>query len=273
MRHFELWKRISRKKTAASSPIHGLAHWKRVYENGLIIARETGASSDLVELFALFHDSCRLNDGKDPDHGRRAAEWVASMRSDLPDIPEDLFQFLLEALRDHTHVQHTDNIHIATCWDADRLDLGRVGTIPDPAYMNTEMGRIMSRNGGFMMETLEQFVERLIGSVGCYFHKCETEMYSLKKNDTNKKNRMGVFAWVKELKRDDKFEISTYKTLGDEALVSQWSDKTVPGMHYVSKNKDTGEGTGIVFYIKRGSHGHDYEKAVRSLRAILLKKV
>jgi len=271
MQYDGLWKEVSKKEGSASSPIHGLTHWRRVFENGLMIARETGANIDLVEFFALFHDSCRLNDGKDPDHGRRAADWVASMRSDLPDIPEDLFQFLLEALRDHTHVRYTDNIHIATCWDADRLDLDRVGTIPDPDYMNTEIGRIMARNGGFIMEALEKFVERLIGSIGCYSHKCETEMYSLKKNDKNMKGRMGVFAWVKELKRDDKFEISTYKTMGDEANVSQWSDKTVPGMHFVAKHKDKGEGTGIVFYVKRGGKGHDYEKAVRSLRAILLK--
>ena len=137
--------------------------------------------------------------------------------------------------------------------------------------MNTEIGRLMPRNGDFIMDTLEKFVERLIGSVGCYYHKCKTKTYSIKKNDTNKKGRMGVFAWVKELKRDDKFEISTYKTMGDEAKVSHWSDKIVTGMHYVSKNKDKGEGTGIVFYVKRGSKGYDYEKAVRSLSAILLQ--
>lgn len=142
----ELWKYVSEEKRSASSPIHGLTHWRRVYENGLMIAKETGANIDLVELFALFHDSCRFNDGKDHNHGRRAAKWVASMRSDFSDLPEDLFQFLLEALRDHTHVRHTDNIHIAACWDADRLDLDRVGKTPREEFMNTEIGRkIVSR--------------------------------------------------------------------------------------------------------------------------------
>jgi hypothetical protein len=143
VRYGALWKTVSQSQHSSLSPIHGLTHWRRVFENGLIIANETRANVDLVELFALFHDSCRLNDSKDPDHGRRAAEWVASMRSDFSNIPEDLFQYLLEALHDHTHVRHTDNIHIATCWDADRLDLGRVGTIPDPEYMNTEIGKKM----------------------------------------------------------------------------------------------------------------------------------
>jgi uncharacterized protein len=138
---------VSEKKRSASSPIHGLTHWTRVFENGLIIARETGANTDLVELFALFHDSCRRHDGKDHNHGKRAAHWVASMRSDLSNLPDDIFQFLLEALRDHTHVRYTDNIHIATCWDADRLDLGRVGKIPSEEFMNTDIGRIIARKG------------------------------------------------------------------------------------------------------------------------------
>jgi uncharacterized protein len=147
MRYKKLWRDVSKRKHSASSPIHGLTHWRRVFKNGLVIARETGANIDMIELFALFHDSCRLNDGKDPGHGRRAADWVASMRSDLPGLPEDLFQFLLEALRDHTHVRYTDNIHIATCWDADRLDLSRVGQAPSEEFMNTDIGRIIARNG------------------------------------------------------------------------------------------------------------------------------
>jgi uncharacterized protein len=148
MQYFELWKDASEKKISASSQIHGLTHWRRVFENGLIIAKETGANIKMVELFALFHDRCRLNDGKDPDHGNRATQLVASMRSDLLDLPEDLFQYLLEALRDHTHVRYTDNIHIATCWDADRLDLDRVGETPREEFMNTEVGRTIARKGG-----------------------------------------------------------------------------------------------------------------------------
>lgn len=145
MRYEGLWEEVSIKKRSASSPIHGVTHWRRVFENGLIIAKDTGVNIDLIELFALFHDSCRLNDGRDPYHGRRAAKWIESMRSDFPDLSEDIFQFLLEALRDHTHVRHTENIYIAACWDADRLDLDRVYITPKEEYMNTEIGRRIVR--------------------------------------------------------------------------------------------------------------------------------
>jgi uncharacterized protein len=50
--------------------IHGVAHWARVMENGLRVAGETGADFEVVRLFALLHDSRRLSDGGDPEHGR-----------------------------------------------------------------------------------------------------------------------------------------------------------------------------------------------------------
>ncbi|HHQ48539.1 MAG TPA: hypothetical protein ENK19_06605, partial [Acidobacteria bacterium] len=59
--------------TANLDSIHGVKHWARVERNGLWLARRTGAVPWLVTLFALFHDSQRLNDAHDPDHGPRAA--------------------------------------------------------------------------------------------------------------------------------------------------------------------------------------------------------
>ena len=120
------------------------------------------------------------------------------------------------------------------------------------------------------MEPLEDFVDRLTEKVMCYYHKCKSHMYSLKKVDTNLKGRMGVFAWVRELRRDKLFEISTYKKFGDKSNVTNLADKIVPGMHFISKKHDDGEGTGIVFYVQKDSKGKDYEKAVKALKAIFL---
>ena len=81
---------------------------------------------------------------------------------------------------------------------------------------------------------------------------------------------MGVFGWVRELKRIDTFEISTYEKLGDRSHVTHLADKVVPGMHYVSRKDDgEGAGTGIVFYVQRGSAGSDYQKAVQALMEIM----
>ena len=53
--------------------IHGVPHWARVRWNGLAMARANGARADVVELFAFLHDSQRISDGRDREHGARAA--------------------------------------------------------------------------------------------------------------------------------------------------------------------------------------------------------
>jgi len=59
--------------------IHGFPHWERVRENGLRLAGLTGARTDVVELFAYFHDACRHNDNHDPEHGARGADLARNM--------------------------------------------------------------------------------------------------------------------------------------------------------------------------------------------------
>src|SRR3954466_1645131 len=60
---------------------HGVAHWARVLENGLRLAGETGANVEVVRLFAILHDSRRVSEATDPDHGPRAAEFARTLRS------------------------------------------------------------------------------------------------------------------------------------------------------------------------------------------------
>ena len=110
--------------------VHGLSHWARVLENGRRLSATTGANLEIVSLFAVFHDSRRLNEGSDPDHGARGAEFAATLRGRLIDLNDDAFLVLDRACRGHTHERTHPDITIQTCWDADRLDLGRVGIAP-----------------------------------------------------------------------------------------------------------------------------------------------
>lgn len=117
--------------------IHGAAHWSRVRVNGLILAENTGADRFVIEYFSLLHDLCRLKDGFDPEHGLRAAEFTRKELRDDIFLDTAQFALLMEAVEGHTHgIQH-GNATIATCWDADRLDLGRVGVYPDPMRLCT----------------------------------------------------------------------------------------------------------------------------------------
>jgi uncharacterized protein len=41
----------------------------------------------------------------------------------------------------HTHEQTHPDVTVQTCWDADRLALGRVGITPHPSRLGTEAAR------------------------------------------------------------------------------------------------------------------------------------
>ena len=120
---------------------HGIAHWARVLENGLRLAGETGAVVEVVQMFAVLHDSRRANEHTDPEHGPRAAEFATSLRGRLIDLSDHEFRLLHRACAGHTHERTHPDVTIQTCWDADRLDLGRVGITPDPRYLCTEVAR------------------------------------------------------------------------------------------------------------------------------------
>ena len=47
----------------------------------------------------------------------------------------------------HTDEMHSADPTIGTCWDADRLDLGRIGVVPDERFMSTPIGKDIARCG------------------------------------------------------------------------------------------------------------------------------
>jgi uncharacterized protein len=123
------------------SGIHGLAHWRRVHENGLRLATLTGANAVVVELFAFLHDACRLNDGRDHDHGPRAAALVRSLHGSLIHLDRADLERLAYACEHHTRGWTEADITVQVCWDADRLDLGRIGIRPRADCLCTPVAR------------------------------------------------------------------------------------------------------------------------------------
>lgn len=121
--------------------IHGIRHWTRVRENGHRLAKHSGANKQVVELFAFLHDCCREDDRSDPGHGERAAAFAQTLRGTLIHLSDEDFALLLEAIRDHEHGRTRGEITVMTCWDADRLDLGRVGMRPNPLFLCMEFAK------------------------------------------------------------------------------------------------------------------------------------
>jgi uncharacterized protein len=121
--------------------IHGESHWARVRENGLRLAQRSGADIQIVELFAYLHDSKRQNDGWDQDHGLRAAEYLQSLYGSMLILPASKLDCLIYACAHHSDGLTEADVTVQTCWDADRLDLGRIGVEPDPRRLCTAAAR------------------------------------------------------------------------------------------------------------------------------------
>jgi uncharacterized protein len=120
---------------------HGVVHWARVLENGLRVAARHGGDAEVVTLFALFHDSCRVNEHIDAGHGTRGGDLARSLRGTLVHLDDARFDLLYAACALHTDGHTTGDPTMLACWDADRLDLGRVGIQPKPALLCTDMAR------------------------------------------------------------------------------------------------------------------------------------
>ncbi|MDP6068610.1 MAG: hypothetical protein QGG75_15355 [Alphaproteobacteria bacterium] len=120
---------------------HGVGHWARVWENGVALAKSTHADLEVVLLFAVFHDCQRQNEGWDDGHGLRGAELAVEYRGNLFEISDRQFDLLFEACAYHTDGVTYGDPTVMTCWDADRLDLGRVGIRPDRERLCTDAAR------------------------------------------------------------------------------------------------------------------------------------
>jgi uncharacterized protein len=118
--------------------IHGEEHWLKVTANARRIVRADGGDLLVATLFGIFHDCCRKSDGYDHNHGKRAAEYVQTLDLGLDEKQKRL---LFLAISKHNDGLVSGEPTIGACWDADRLDLPRVGTEVDPEYLSTDEGR------------------------------------------------------------------------------------------------------------------------------------
>jgi uncharacterized protein len=140
-----LVKRIRAEATVNLRSIHGFEHWERVAGYCRRIAEREDVDLRIMLLFACLHDCQRRSDGRDPEHGPRAAEYVLGLPADDMGLDAKGIERLAFACRHHTYEVPTDDLTIRACWDADRLDLGRCHIIPDPSRLFTRTAKRIAR--------------------------------------------------------------------------------------------------------------------------------
>ncbi len=122
--------------------VHGIAHWARVLENGRRLAASTGANLKVLELFAVFHDSKRINEHIDPGHGLRGVKFARQLQGRYFDISDEEFELLYFACKHHTDGFTDGDLTVQACWDSDRLDIGRVpGFEVNTIYLCTDAAK------------------------------------------------------------------------------------------------------------------------------------
>lgn len=123
---------------------HGLPHWERVLKHGQAIARlDPLVDRKVVELFAVLHDSQRFDEDEDIAHGIRASFYTRQLVTAgvIRDLAPEQADILYWAVKDHSIGRRVYEPTVQACWDADRLDLGRVGIKPEAKYMGSEYAR------------------------------------------------------------------------------------------------------------------------------------
>jgi uncharacterized protein len=120
--------------------IHGPQHWLRVLENGLHLAALTpGADPAVIECFALLHDSRRIDEDFDEAHGQRAANLARDLANKgLLKIEPARLERLIHACAFHDKGTTSSDPTIGCCWDADRLELSRLGIRPLSRFLSTK---------------------------------------------------------------------------------------------------------------------------------------
>jgi len=120
------------------SDLHGDQHWRAVAMQGLTLAAINNLQPQahkIAVLFGLFHDCRRLDDGYDPDHGKRGAQAIL----DSPirnSIAPSALEILIPSCEQHDEGHTTTNVHVGIGWDADRSVLTRVGIEPHFAFFS-----------------------------------------------------------------------------------------------------------------------------------------
>jgi len=68
----------------------------------LLLAEQTGADAQVVEVFAFIHDAERRNDFSDPEHGTRAAKLATEINNEFFKLTVEQLYTLIEACEGHS---------------------------------------------------------------------------------------------------------------------------------------------------------------------------
>ena len=114
----------------------------RVLENGLRLAAETGANVEVVRPVRRAPRFQRAGTRTTtPATARAPPRSPRPSAAGSSTFPTPSSACSTRPAQGHTHERTHPDITVQTCFDSDRLDLGRVGITPDPRYLCTDAAK------------------------------------------------------------------------------------------------------------------------------------
>lgn len=125
-----------------NSDIHGELHCKMVALIGYNLTLKADFCDPIIVfLFSILHDSKRIVDGRDKDHGLRASQYAKSLNNKLFFLPSYKLKILEWSCIKHNIGYTSSDPTIGVCWDSDRLDLWRCDIIPESKFLSTNIAK------------------------------------------------------------------------------------------------------------------------------------
>lgn len=125
--------------------IHGFSHLRRVAWTAGRLAVMSGANVESCIVAGFLHDCARTNDGDGSGHARDSAILADSiLKSHFPHLNR---AEICECIAEHADGKTTSHLLTGCVWDADRLDLVRLGLNVNPELMSTQYARSMAESG------------------------------------------------------------------------------------------------------------------------------
>ncbi|MDT8284120.1 MAG: HD domain-containing protein [Thermovirgaceae bacterium] len=140
--------------------LHGISHLRRV---AILSGRLAGAVGEDVEsavVMGFLHDCARRNDGTDLEHPHDSAVLARGLiERFFPHLDVDR---ICDAIEGHADGEVTTDPLTACLWDADRLELKRIGRTIDLDLLSTKVAKRLARRRMSSLRTVRNVTEFVV---------------------------------------------------------------------------------------------------------------
>lgn len=123
--------------------IHGISHLRRVAVLSGRLALSVGEDVESVVVAGFLHDSARIDEGRGSRHAHDSAKLARILLGRFyPHLDADR---ICDAIDCHADGEVTTDMLAACLWDADRLELKRLGITVNPDLLSTRPAKRLAR--------------------------------------------------------------------------------------------------------------------------------